>query len=109
MNSSQSTYHVLELSGELDIARRDEIRRTLVAEGPGPALLVDLSRVTYADSTTIAEMLRFRRDADRYNRRVALLIADPQFARVIQYAGLADAFAVFDSRAAALTYLAGVR
>ncbi len=105
--NQQSAIQIVTLEGELDIARRAEIRNALVADAPGPAILVDLSNVSYADSTTIAEMLRFRRDAEKHGRKIALLINDPQFARVIQYAGLADAFAVFEERGAALTYLSG--
>ncbi|WP_317997372.1 STAS domain-containing protein [Vulcanimicrobium alpinum] len=104
--SGRSSLTVIALGGELDIARRAEIAAALQVDGPGPGILVDLSEVTYADSTIIAELLRFRDATRREGRAVATLIGRPQFARILAYAGLAEAFRVFDDRGAALTFLA---
>jgi anti-anti-sigma factor len=103
--NEQSSFRVIRLSGELDLARRDEIRAALHVEGRERAVLVDLSAVHYADSTIIAELLRFRGEAQSGGRRLAVLIGDRRFARVLEYAGLNDAFALFEDRAAALIYL----
>ena len=103
----QSSFDVVHLSGELDIGRRAELVAALNAARGRPAVLVDFSTVTYADSTVIAELLRFRNEANAKGRRVALLSGNPQFARLLEFAGLAHAFALFDDRGAALTYLAG--
>jgi anti-anti-sigma factor len=96
---------VIRLSGELEIARKDEIRQALFAPSDGAPVLLDLSEVTYADSIALTELLRFCSEAQRGGRAVALLIETPQFARLIQYAGLATAFKVFSHRAEALAYL----
>jgi anti-anti-sigma regulatory factor len=64
-----------------------------------------LSEVTYADSSILAELLRFHGEAERHGVRVALAIASKQFARLVQYAGLAQAFAIFDSADAARAFL----
>jgi anti-anti-sigma factor len=101
---SPSSIRVIKLSGELEIGRKAEIRDALKADGGGP-VLVDFSEVTYADSTAVAELLRFHADAVAAGTPVAVVIGTRQFARLLQYAGLGDAFAVFDNRAAALTYL----
>jgi anti-anti-sigma factor len=103
--STQSSLQVIRLGGELDIGRRDEIARALRLGAGRNAILLDFSDVSYADSTVIAELLRFRSDAGRAERRIALLIGSRQFERLLQYAGLSEAFAVFGDRAAALTYL----
>ena len=68
---------------------------------------MDFSEVTYADSTILAELLRFRSEAVAKDVPLAVVIASRQFARLVQYAGLGEAFQIFDSRAAALTYLGG--
>jgi anti-anti-sigma factor len=107
VSSAPSHYQVIRLAGELDMLRRDEIRSALVLAPTGRAILVDLTEVSYADSTVVAELLRFRNEADAANRRIAVLIRDPRFARVLEYAGLGDAFAIFDERGRALTFLAG--
>lgn len=102
---SNSSIEVIKLDGELDVARREEIRRTLSLPAADRPVLLDFSQVTYADSTAVAELLRFHSEAGAKGRTVAVVIGNRQFARLLQYAGLRDAFAVFDDRAAALTYL----
>ncbi len=100
-----SSIEVISLAGELDIARRAEINAALHAKGTESALLVDCSEVTYADSTALAELLRFRNEATEKRVPVALLIGSTQFTRIIQYAGLNGVFQIFNDRASALTYL----
>ncbi len=100
-----SAIAVIRLTGELEISRKDEIARALRIAGSEGGILVDFFDVTYADSTTLAELLRFRREAEEKHVPVAIIIGSRQFARLIQYAGLSDAFPVFDNRAAALTFL----
>ena len=98
---------VVRLTGELEIGRRGEIASALVVTGNEAGVLLDFSEVSYADSTSLAELLRFRDDADKLKVPVAIVIGSKQFARLIQYAGLGQAFRIFDSRAEALTDLAG--
>ncbi len=103
----QSSYDVVTLAGELDVSRRPEVVAALGQASGGRGVLLDLSDVTYADSTVIAELLRFRNEANVRGRRVALLSGSPQLARLLEYAGLSKAFALFDDRGTALTYLSG--
>lgn len=103
--SESNSVKTIRLSGELEIARKDEIRRALDAPADGAPVLLDLSEVTYADSIALTELLRFCAEAQREGRPVALVIQTPQFARLIQYAGLATAFKVFDRPADAHAYL----
>jgi len=97
---------IVRLAGELDVYRKDEVRTALQSALQARSVLLDLAGVTYADSTALVELLHFCTDLKDANVPVALLIAAPQFARLIQYAGLDQVFAVFDERAAALEYLA---
>jgi len=103
--SDATTLTVVKMDGELDIGRRAEIRHALAVEGNPSGVLVDFGDVTYADSSAISELLRFRNDLNRRGLPVALLIKSPQFKRLLEYAGVNEAFAVFDERGAALTYL----
>ncbi|HTW83563.1 MAG TPA: STAS domain-containing protein [Candidatus Sulfotelmatobacter sp.] len=105
--SPQSSLTVLKLTGELDIAQREAVQAALQLDAGGGPVLIDLSEVSYADSTVISQLLRFRNEAEARGRKIALLIGSPQFRRLLQYAGLGDAFAVFDDRGRALTFLAG--
>ncbi len=104
--NDNSSITVLRLAGELDIGRREEIHGVFQLAPDARRVLVDLSEVTYADSTTLSELLRLRADAQAQDARIAIVIGSKRFARVIEYAGLGSAFAIFDDRGAALTYLA---
>jgi anti-anti-sigma factor len=97
---------VVQLHGELDVSRKDELRASLESALQARSVLLDLADVTYADSTALVELLHFCNDLKESDVPVALLIEAPQFARLIKYAGLDQAFAVFDSRDDALAYLA---
>jgi anti-anti-sigma factor len=103
--SEADSVKVIHLTGELEIGRKDEIRRALSVASDGTPVLLDLSEVTYADSIALTELLRFCAQAERDGRRSALLIQTPQFARLIEYAGLATVFKVFSNHADALAYL----
>ncbi len=100
-----SSLAVIRLTGELDIGRREEVGKALVVNGDESGILVDFSEVTYADSTTLTQLLRFRSDAERHAVPLAIVIGSRQFARLLQYAGLTEAFEIFESRAAALGFL----
>jgi anti-anti-sigma factor len=101
-----SAVAVIKLAGELEIGRKDEILSALQLAGNESGILVDFSEVTYADSSTLSALLRFRANTTAYDVPVAVLIGSRQFARLIQYAGLGDAFEIFEDRSKALTYLA---
>lgn len=102
--SESDPIKVIRLSGELEIGRKEELRDALVASDDVAAVLLDLGEVTYADSIALTELLHFC-VTQGDERPVALVIRTPQFARLVQYAGLAHAFKIFDDRRDALKYL----
>ena len=107
--SQSPSISVIHLSGELELSRKIEIRDALRLRGSESAILVDFSEVTYADSTALAELLRFYAESVKAKIPVAVLIKSRQFARVIEYAGLANAFRIFEDRSEALQYLGAAR
>jgi anti-anti-sigma factor len=104
MNESGSV-RIIRLSGELEIGRKREIHDALTLTADGVPILLDFSEVTYADSIALTELLRFCAGAERDRVPVALVIRTPQFARIVEYAGLANAFEIFEDSAPALRYL----
>ncbi len=102
---NQNAIKTISLSGELDIGRKNEIREALSRSAADHAVLIDLSDVTYADSVALTELLRFCVASSHDAIPVALVVRTPQFARVVEYAGLAAAFKIFRDPDAALTYL----
>ena len=100
---------VIRLTGELEIGRRGEVAAALVVSGSEPGILLDFADVSYADSTSLAELIRFRDEAGKHDVPVAIVIGSKQFARLIQYAGLSHAFHIFENRADALMELSRKR
>jgi len=103
--SQGETIKTIRLTGELEVSRKSEIHDALRLGDHTGAYLIDLGDVTYADSTALTELLRFCVMAKRQGNRVAVVIATPQFARLVRYAGLRDAFPIFDDVTAARSYL----
>jgi anti-anti-sigma factor len=104
VNQSDRVY-TIRLSGELEIGRKNEIRDALQVSEEAGAVLLDLAEVTYADSIALTELLRFCVNAQHKEMPVALVIRTPQFARLVQYAGLAGAFRIFSEHGEAVEYL----
>ncbi|MBV8338354.1 MAG: STAS domain-containing protein [Candidatus Eremiobacteraeota bacterium] len=96
---------IVALEGELDVARKQEIRDALQLRPGARAVLVDLTGVSYADSTALSELLRFCLEARRDAVAAAVLVTAPQLVRLIDLAGLTAAFNVFNDRNKALSYL----
>lgn len=89
----------LVVRGDLDLATADDLRRELhavIAESHSPAY-VDLSGVTFFDSSSIAVLIDARRLAPAH--RSELIIVSPSQAcrRVFDILGLEDVLDVRDS------------
>jgi len=80
------------LTGELDIAALDDAERQVEeAEAGGPALLIlDLSRLTFVDSSGVRLALLADDRARAAGRRVALRLGVGPARRVFQALGLLD-------------------
>ena len=102
---AQPLFEVVRLAGELDIARKEELHRALSFGPSTRGVLVDLTDVTYADSTALTELLRFHRRAEEGGIPVAIVVAGAQLDRIIRYAGLYEIFDIFESRNEAIAHL----
>ncbi|HZO93632.1 MAG TPA: STAS domain-containing protein [Candidatus Baltobacteraceae bacterium] len=85
------------LQGEIDIHDADRLRTLFDACAQGKPVLVDLSRVTYLDSTALNELARLRRRCDD----VAIVVASPQIERILEIVGFTSTFRIVRSRAEA--------
>ena len=104
--SAEGRISVIKLGGELDVGRRDEIEAALRLPPGARSVLLDFGGVTYADSSTLGVLVRLRNEAQAQRVKLAIVTGSRQFARLVEYAGLAELLAIFDDRAAALSYLA---
>jgi anti-sigma B factor antagonist len=94
---------VVELAGELDLYNAHTVRDALLgqAEKKPERLVVDLSRVTFIDSTGLGVLIEAR---TRLPNRRAFMLASPglETRRALEISGLDRHFAVHDSLDAAL-------
>jgi anti-sigma B factor antagonist len=99
---------VVAVSGELDMAAAPAFEQALFArvDGHGP-LILDLSEVSFIDSTAIGAMLSVRRHAELKRERFAIVCApDGEIERTLLSMGLDVAFNIVPSRAHAAAELA---
>jgi anti-sigma B factor antagonist len=98
--------HVLEqpdppqllLSGEIDIATGEDLRaagiRAVDSLGPAGLLEIDMSEVTFIDSSGLGALVSIRNAAEASGRSVALRIVSPTIIRLFELTGLQDAFTI---------------
>lgn len=94
---------VIELGGEIDLDRAPEVRKLLLdCVGRGRDLLVDLSRVTYIDSSGIASLVEALQRADRAGLGLGLVSVSAEALRVFELARLDKVFAIHSDLGSAL-------
>lgn len=98
---------VIAVSGDLDMAAAPAFEKRLLdsVSGEEPVIL-DLSDVTYMDSTAIGALIAVRRQANMTRGRFALVCQPGDIRRMIEYTGLDAAFDVAETREQAMGLLA---
>jgi anti-anti-sigma factor len=94
---------VLALSGELDLATAPALQASLdeAVESGGADLWIDLSDVTFMDSTGLRALLATRRQLRVNSTSLAIICPEGPVRRVFTVAGLDDEFSIHTDRAAA--------
>jgi anti-sigma B factor antagonist len=89
---------VVRLAGELDLYNADEVRAALAdAAGEGPSnLVVDLTEVTFLDSTSLGNLIEAKKELPN-GTRFRLAAPGPEVSRALEVSGLAQHFDVRDS------------
>jgi anti-sigma B factor antagonist len=99
---------LLAVTGELDLSNVSDLRRRIesaFASGP-PQLVIDLSQVTHMDSTGLAELISAHQRAMELHGRLVLVVSSAAILRTLEIRGVANLFAIVDSRARARDLLA---
>ena len=81
---------IIELTGELDLGSVDELREVAldtISTGQ-PNLTLDLSAVTFIDSTGIGTIVGLANHARERNGTVTILNPSPQATRVVEMSGI---------------------
>jgi anti-anti-sigma factor len=95
---------IVAIAGELDLSTIPRMQAPLLEQiGQRSAVLVDLSGLSFIDSSGIGILIQALRSAD--GTPVHILIAiDSQVDRVFRITGISDALPVFTDRERALTW-----
>ena len=94
---------IVALSGDVDLQSSPAARSVLLnAVGRGRPIFVDLSDVTYIDSSGIASLVEALQDARKRGTRFALVSVSETARRVLQLARLDKVFAIHANLADAL-------
>lgn len=95
---------ILHVSGELDLATVPELRARLhrALSSGASGVVVDLSRVTFIDSTALAALVAAR--AKLGPDRLGIVVTTPFVELVLEASGLDRVLAVFDDCASAAEF-----
>lgn len=95
--------HLAELRGALDYQSAQDVQRRLEPLwASGTLVLLDLSGVTFADSSCIRALLLARRDADRHGAALCLLAPPTWLHSWLEVGGVLDLFRICPDLATAL-------
>jgi anti-sigma B factor antagonist len=88
--------HTLSLAGEVDLHHSTELRAALaaLAEAKCPALLVDLSEVTYIDSAGLATLIEYVQRSAAFRGRLALGGVPARVRTIFDLARLGEIFSL---------------
>lgn len=93
-------YAVIELSGEVDLSCSPEARKQILAcLRDHKNLLVDLSGVTYIDSSGVASLVEGYQTAKKQNQKFGLVGVSKAVLSVLQLARLDKVFPIHTSAA----------
>jgi anti-sigma B factor antagonist len=99
---------VIAVEGELDLSTAPRLKWMLVdtLETGGTRFVVDLSLVTFMDSTALGVLVAFARRLET-DVRLAIVCARPNVLKIFEFAGLDGAFAIFATLDEALAHTRG--
>jgi anti-sigma B factor antagonist len=103
MPAAPSQPETLVLDGEIDLHRSPEIKTLLLPllERKAPRILLDLSRVTYIDSSGLATLIEALQRVMGYGGRLGLFGLQEGVRNIFEIARLDQVFEVFPDAAAA--------
>lgn len=100
-----SSVPVLHLVGEYDVSTVPDLQGLLeTARSVSPCVILDLSGVTYLDSSLIGLLLHFDRELARSNGAMVIASCGDRVLRILGIAGVTTILTFFDSLGEALAY-----
>ena len=92
----EEDYSIIELSGEVDLSCSPDARKQILeCLGKGKGLLVDLSQVSYIDSSGVASLVEGYQTAKKKTLKFGLLGVSTAAMSVLQLARLDKVFPIY--------------
>lgn len=97
-----------ELSGEIDLHVSPELRKKLhsLAQEKTPSLVVDFSGVDYIDSSGLATLIEYVREASEHGGKLVLCGMQPRVKMVFELVRLHELFTIVSDQEEALGHIA---
>lgn len=102
MALSEAGYTVISFSGDLDLNDRDRLVESLRPLAEVKAPLVDLSEVTYLDSTVLGCLIGLNKRVRQRGNRLSIIVSEPRILKIFAMTKLNSVFDIFESPEAAL-------
>ena len=96
--------HLIVASGELDVTTTDEMSTVfaIAIAGTRGAVILDLNRVTFVDSSALATILQGARELRRVGKRLLVVAGSGPVRSLLEITGLAQSFTLHDTRGDAI-------
>ncbi|HAM02510.1 MAG TPA: anti-sigma B factor antagonist [Acidimicrobiaceae bacterium] len=90
---------VLSVRGEVDVSTAPELRERLLAlaEGGETTAVVDLSQVSFVDSTALGVLVSGVKRLRSEGGDLRLVVTEPRISKVFEITGLTDVFKIYAS------------
>lgn len=100
--------HVIELGGEVDLYTAPEFKERMVQviDGGKKQVVVDLSKATFIDSTTLGVLVGGVKRLRPVGGSLALVCSDQNILKIFEITGLDRVFPIHESRDDALSAVA---
>jgi anti-sigma B factor antagonist len=94
--SSQSDDGValITVNGEIDIATAPALRAELASPHMGSTVIVDLTGVTFLDSTALGVLVSARKTCREVGADFRLVLSEPRILKVFEITGLTSVFSI---------------
>jgi anti-sigma B factor antagonist len=107
---ASDTHHVVAVRGEIDLFTAPELKQVLTdaIEGGERRVVVDLSGVSFLDSTALGVLIGTVKRLRSRGGALALVNTDPTIAKTFEITGLDQIFTILDTRDDAIRALNAV-
>ncbi len=98
------TYSIVSVRGEVDLHTAPKLQQAIErAAGSDGAVVVDMSRIEFMDSTALSALVRSKENLDKQGAPMRLAAPSKAVERIFSVTGFGDYFEIFPSREAAIS------